>query len=157
MRCWKGQLWSFASCLKDKKGKDKWLEHHNFRAVNFLETVPWPPEFIKYANKSSWFISLSITNLVLKTGNEIIVTVWKKNMWLWMVLRIKMHVTGLTSQQGKTTKILMAVELTSGKYIISRAIWLSCPGGGDSDARRKFWIRPLKETFLGVAQAFFDP
>ena len=36
-------------------------------------------------------------------------------------------------------------------------------GGGDSayerggDARRKFWIKPLKETNLGVAQAFFDP
>ena len=35
--------------------------------------------------------------------------------------------------------------------------------GGDSayerggDARRKFWIKPLKETDLGVAQAFFDP
>ena len=35
-------------------------------------------------------------------------------------------------------------------------------GGGDStykrggDARRKFWIKPLKETDLGVAQAFFD-
>ena len=34
--------------------------------------------------------------------------------------------------------------------------------GGDSayerggDARRKFWIKPLKETDLGVAQAFFD-
>ena len=33
-------------------------------------------------------------------------------------------------------------------------------GGGDSayerggDARRKFWIKPLKETYLGVAQAF---
>ena len=24
-------------------------------------------------------------------------------------------------------------------------------------ARRKFWIKPLKETDLGVAQAFFDP
>ena len=37
------------------------------------------------------------------------------------------------------------------------------PGGGNSayerggDARRKFWIKPLKETDLGVAQAFFDP
>ena len=37
------------------------------------------------------------------------------------------------------------------------------PGRGDSayerdgDARRKFWIKPLKETDLGVAQAFFDP
>ena len=36
-------------------------------------------------------------------------------------------------------------------------------GGGDSayeggtDARGKFWIKPLKETDLGVAQAFFDP
>ena len=35
--------------------------------------------------------------------------------------------------------------------------------GGDSayewggDARRKFWIKPLKEIDLGVAQAFFDP
>ena len=25
------------------------------------------------------------------------------------------------------------------------------------DARRKFWIKPLKETELGVAQPFFDP
>ena len=36
-------------------------------------------------------------------------------------------------------------------------------GGGDityergGDARRKFWIKALKETHLGVAQAFFDP
>ena len=36
-------------------------------------------------------------------------------------------------------------------------------GGGDSayeggtDARRKFWIKLLKETDLGVAQAFLDP
>ena len=35
--------------------------------------------------------------------------------------------------------------------------------GGDSayerggDARRKFWIKPLEETDLGVAQAIFDP
>ena len=38
------------------------------------------------------------------------------------------------------------------------------PGGGGNsayerggDARRKFRIKPLKETDLGVAQAFFDP
>ena len=37
------------------------------------------------------------------------------------------------------------------------------PGGGDSsyerggDAHWKFWIKPLKETDPGVAQAFFDP
>ena len=36
-------------------------------------------------------------------------------------------------------------------------------GGGHSAyergeyARRKFWIKPLKENNLGVAQAFFDP
>ena len=35
--------------------------------------------------------------------------------------------------------------------------------GGDSayerggDASRNFWIKPLKETDLGVAQAFADP
>ena len=37
------------------------------------------------------------------------------------------------------------------------------PGGGDpayergGDAGRRFWIKPLKETDMGVAQAFFDP
>ena len=36
------------------------------------------------------------------------------------------------------------------------------PGGHSAyerggDARRKFWIKPLKETDLGVGQAFFDP
>ena len=25
------------------------------------------------------------------------------------------------------------------------------------DARRKFWIKPLKKTDLGMAEAFFDP
>ena len=40
---------------------------------------------------------------------------------------------------------------------------LTCDPGGDStyerggDTRRKFWIKPLKETNLGVAQAFFYP
>ena len=40
---------------------------------------------------------------------------------------------------------------------------LQNPGAGDpaykggTDACRKFWIKPLKETDLGVAQAFFDP
>ena len=39
----------------------------------------------------------------------------------------------------------------------------SSGGGGDStyerggNARRKFSIKPLKETDLGVAQAFLDP
>ena len=42
-------------------------------------------------------------------------------------------------------------------------VFSAARGGGDSayerggDARRKFWIKPLKETDLGVAQAFFDP
>ena len=41
---------------------------------------------------------------------------------------------------------------------------LENPGGGGNsayerggDARRKFCIKPLKETDLGVAQEFFDP
>ena len=32
----------------------------------------------------------------------------------------------------------------------------ACPGGGGV-LIGKFWIKPLKETDLGVAQAFFDP
>ena len=41
--------------------------------------------------------------------------------------------------------------------------WQTFPGGGgvpykrDEDARQKFRINVLKETNLGVAQAFFDP
>ena len=41
--------------------------------------------------------------------------------------------------------------------------WALIPWGRDSayerggDARRKFWIKPLKENHLGVAQDFFDP
>ena len=37
------------------------------------------------------------------------------------------------------------------------------PGGGGlpyergGDARQNFWIKPLKETNLGVAQPFFEP
>ena len=35
--------------------------------------------------------------------------------------------------------------------------WGDSAYGRGRDARRKFWIKPLKETDLGVAQAFFDP
>ena len=31
------------------------------------------------------------------------------------------------------------------------------PGEKGGDSRLKFYIKPLKETDLGVAQAFFDP
>ena len=33
----------------------------------------------------------------------------------------------------------------------------NCEYESDGDARRKFWIKTLKETNLGVAQALFDP
>ena len=35
--------------------------------------------------------------------------------------------------------------------------WTKKNGKRGGDDRRKFWIKPLKETDLGVAQAFFDP
>ena len=47
-------------------------------------------------------------------------------------------------------------------YIVYKAWYLVHGPGGNSayerggDARRKFWIKPLKETDLGVAQPFFD-
>ena len=70
-----------------------------------------------------------------------------------------MRVTGLTSQQGKTTKILitevMAVELTSGKYIISRAIWLSCPGGGGLRCSSEILNEAPKGDRSGRGPSFF--
>ena len=44
-----------------------------------------------------------------------------------------------------------------------RTVWMTPGGGGlpgyerGGDAHQKFWIKPLEETDLGVAQAFFDP
>ena len=35
--------------------------------------------------------------------------------------------------------------------------WLLWRARGGGDARQKFWIKPLKETDLSVAQDFFDP
>ena len=55
--------------------------------------------------------------------------------------------------------------VTKGLMVWAQIKWHFDPvgGGGDSayerggDARRKVWIKPLMETDLGVAQAFFDP
>ena len=46
--------------------------------------------------------------------------------------------------------------------IVPQYSTIKIPGGETphmkgGDARQKFWIKPLKETGLGVAQAFFDP
>ena len=64
------------------------------------------------------------------------------------------------------------VELPKGGDIQNTTVCIDLMGvkvskwnkpGGDSayerggDTRRKFGIKPLKETDLGVAQAFFDP
>ena len=53
----------------------------------------------------------------------------------------------------------MATSLIYNGHCLSRG----GGGGGDAayerggDARQKFWIKALKETDLGVAQAFFHP
>ena len=61
---------------------------------------------------------------------------------------------------------LCTKSLHIGQFRSGLIHWCRLPGeggGGDSayerdgDARRKFGINPLKETDLGVAQAFFDP
>ena len=70
-------------------------------------------------------------------------------------------------------RILITTSCTSYSNSLSKlsavtrwSYWKSkqekIPGGESAyerggDARRKFWIKPLKETDLGVAQAFFDP
>ena len=54
--------------------------------------------------------------------------------------------------------------MNEGEYHMKN-IWYERGGGGwrelriwkGWDARRKFWIKPLKETDTGVAQALFDP
>ena len=63
-------------------------------------------------------------------------TVFKKNPWLL--------------QSKVTSKRRLEAIKIPGRDDIS-----AYEKGGD--ARRKFWIKPLKETDLGVAQAFFDP
>ena len=50
--------------------------------------------------------------------------------------------------------------IQTGNYTIHDPLF--CPGGElpyerGGDARKEFWIKPLKETKLGVAQTFFDP
>ena len=50
-----------------------------------------------------------------------------------------------------------------GSVIVPQYCYIKIPGAGNSaykrggDARQKFWSKPLKETGLGVAQAYFDP
>ena len=58
----------------------------------------------------------------------------------------------------------MCVPQNSKIPVSIQHLELMSPGGGGNsayerggDVRRKFWIEPLKETDLGVAQAFFDP
>ena len=60
-------------------------------------------------------------------------------------------------ESGNCTSALLVIQHFINKHLDNP------PGTGDSayerggDARQKFWIKPLKETDLGVAQAFFDP
>ena len=55
------------------------------------------------------------------------------------------------------------MEYSEQKEMEIELTWSTEKTGGISayerggDARRKFWIKPLKETHLGVAQAFFAP
>ena len=60
-------------------------------------------------------------------------------------------------------KLNFTEDLTRVLRAMQEANKPSFKPGGDSayerggDARRKFWIKSLKETDLGVAQAVFDP
>ena len=55
---------------------------------------------------------------------------------------------------SRTRVVTKAFSLYIGE-LLWRITYSTYKRGGD--ARRKFWIKPLKETDLGVAQAFFDP
>ena len=64
-----------------------------------------------------------------------------------------------------THKTLLFEGRREGDYLTAAIIsnivhWGGGEGSADErggDARRKFWIKPLKETALGVAQALFHP
>ena len=59
--------------------------------------------------------------------------------------------------------ILKDFEFAVYCFYDSKSLKIAQKTRGDSHmkragtARRKFWIKPLKETNLGVAQPFFDP
>ena len=61
-----------------------------------------------------------------------------------------------------STNILQYVNVVLLFLIVGIHLGAMAPGGYSTyerggDARRKFWIKPLKETDLGVAQAFLTP
>ena len=67
--------------------------------------------------------------------------------------------TAISTDRSADTTTVNKIQLSWVK--VKR---LENPGGGGNsayergrDARRKFCIKPLKETDLGVAQEFFDP
>ena len=65
------------------------------------------------------------------------------------------NVTGL-SLKGKNASLPVDVRQAKTPCLFKpRGEDSACERGGD--ARRKFRIKPLKETDLGAAQAFFDP
>ena len=86
---------------------------------------------------------------------------------------MKIYFLFFSRNQSLTSKFVASKVATNGnaggdKFIRIRLLpAILLPGNsnarGDSayekggDAHRNFWIKPLKETDLGVAQAFFDP
>ena len=89
-------------------------------------------------------------------------TLWKKtnNMNLYDRFRIKMHMLCNRIWMVDSVDEPMKLRVEMHGKMVAR---FNPGGGGDpayersGDACRKFWIKPLKETDLGVAQAFFDP
>ena len=56
--------------------------------------------------------------------------------------------------------LVLSTELCRGQFTLSTPLIkpnFCMPYKKARDARRKFYIKPLKETNLVVAQAFFDP
>ena len=73
------------------------------------------------------------------------------------VLLSSFHLSGPIHRiNPQTQNIDVSCSAAPGNYIAQWLIWglFIWRGGGD---RRKSWIKPLKETNLNVAQAFFDP
>ena len=80
---------------------------------------------------------------------------------IYIVCRVLWIVTGKLEKQIWVLSI--GVEPATFRLLVWTLYPVGGGGGGGlvcergGDARRKFWMQPLKGTDMGVAQAFSDP
>ena len=82
----------------------------------------------------------------------------------WRQNNAIVHLIGKKTSEylGRSASGFVIMHVNTNFAIPARVFTWGGGGGGNSaherggDARRRFWMKPLKETDLGVARAFFD-